>query len=287
MHCWQWGCEAVGNPEVSVIIRTKNEAQRLGDVLNALKSQDYDGGVELIVVDSGSSDGTVEIARRHGARVMEIAPETFSFGRALNIGSRAAHGEFLVNISGHSVPVHDTYLRTLLAPYSDPDVVATFGRDLPFPDACPSQARDVETWFPSEQVDFGRYFSNANSSVRRWAWEEQPWDESLPGAEDAHWAQQMLAKGHRIVYVPDAVAYHSHSNSPLFVYRRAVRETRGFKTFDQTRAGYDLAGAIRFWLGMSWLDMRYTLETRRNPLWLFHILAYRGAQALGLYLGAR
>jgi rhamnosyltransferase len=277
----------MSDPRASVIIRTKNEAQRLSDVLNSLKSQDYDGGVEIIVVDSGSTDGTVEIAREHGARVIEMTPETFSFGRALNVGARASRGEFLVNISGHAVPVHNTYLQTLLAPYSDPNVVATFGRDLPFPDACPSQARDVETWFPSEQVEFGQYFSNANSSVRRSAWEEQPWDETLPGAEDAHWAQQMLSRGYRIVYVPKALVYHSHSNSPLFVYRRAVRETRGFKAFDQSRAGYDLAGALRFWLGMSWLDIRYTLETRRNPLWIFHILAYRGAQALGLYWGAR
>lgn len=274
-------------PRVSVIIRTKNEAKRLGDALAALQRQDYPDGLEVIVVDSGSTDGTVEIARECGARVIEMAPGTFSFGRALNIGAEASRGQFLVNISGHSVPVHDTYLRTLLAPYRDPNVVATFGRDLPLPDACPSQARDVETWFPSEQVEFGRYFSNANSSVRRWAWEEQPWDESLPGAEDARWAQQILAKGYRIVYVPEALVYHSHSNSPLFIYRRAVRETRGFKTFDQGRAGYHLAGAIRFWLAMSWLDIRYTLETRRNPLWVFHILAYRGAQALGLYLGAR
>jgi glycosyltransferase involved in cell wall biosynthesis len=274
-------------PGVSVIIRTKNEGAYLGQVLEALRNQDYANGMEIVVVDSGSTDDTTDIARRFGVRLIEMKPEAFTFGRALNIGSEAARGELLVNLSGHAIPVERDYLRHLTTPLQEPQVWATFGRDVPLPDCCPSQARDIEEWFPDKWVDRSRFFSNANACLRRLAWKEVPFDEELTGAEDAKWAQEVLATGAKIVYVPTAKVYHSHTCSPRFVYIRAVRETKALKTIDPTRAQVGLLRAIRFWFGISTLDYVYAWRQRSHPKWYLHIPVYRAFQSWGLYSASR
>jgi rhamnosyltransferase len=274
-------------PRVSAVIRTRNEGAYLGSVLQALLDQDYADGVEIIIVDSGSTDDTLSVARQFGVRLIEIRPEEFTFGRALNIGSEAARGEFLVNLSGHAIPVEREYLEHLTAPFEDPIVWATFGRDVPLPGCCPSQARDVETWFPDAWIDRSRFFSNANACLRRRAWETFAFDEEVTGAEDAKWAQQVLATGSRIVYVPTATAYHSHTCSPRFIYIRAVRETTALKEIDPARAQVSVLRALRHWLGTSALDLAYAWRHRSHPKWYFHIPVYRACQAWGLYRASR
>jgi len=275
------------SPRISIIIRTKNEGAFLERVLIALLEQDYPDGLEIIIVDSGSTDRTLDIAKRYNTRLIEIKPEEFTFGRALNIGCAAARGEFLVSLSGHAIPVNKEYLKNLTAPYEDPQVMATFGRDVPLPGCCPSQARDIEEWFPNEWLDRGHFFSNANASLRRTAWEWLPFDETLTGAEDALWAKQVLAAGYKIIYVPTAAAYHSHTASPRFIYKRAVRETKALKLFEPARAQVGLKEALRFWWGISLRDFAYAFKHGFHPKWYLHIPIYRAAQAWGLYIGSR
>jgi rhamnosyltransferase len=277
----------IASPRVSVVIRTRDEGARLGQVLRALLGQDYDEGLEILVVDSGSTDGTLAIARSAGARLIEISSQDFTFGRALNVGSEAAQGEFLVNLSGHAVPVQHDYLKQLTAPFEHAEVWATFGRDVPWPDCCPSQARDITDWFPGSGVERPGFFSNANACLRRQAWESFPFDEALSGAEDIQWAKQVRAAGYRIVYVPTAMAFHSHTSAPCFAFTRAYRETRALKEIEPSRARYGLGKALRFWLGISALDYRYAWRHRSPARWYGHIPIYRGFQAWGLYRGSR
>ncbi len=109
-------------PLVSIIIRTYNEARHLGAALQAVAVQAMAGRppVEVIVVDSGSTDGTREIALAAGARVIGIDKSEFTFGRSLNRGCEAARGEFLVFISGHCIPVESNWLEQMIAPFADP-----------------------------------------------------------------------------------------------------------------------------------------------------------------------
>jgi rhamnosyltransferase len=274
-------------PRVSVIIRTKNEGTYLERVLQAVHDQDYADSVEIVLVDSGSTDDTLEIARRFAVRLIEIRPEEFTYGRALNIGAKAAHGELLVNLSGHAIPVERDYFQHLLAPFEDPAVWATFGRDVPLPGGCPSRGRDLETWFPNAWADRSRFFSNANACLRKQAWEALPFDEDLSIAEDAKWAQQVLAAGCRIVYVPTASAYHPHPCSPRYIYLRSVLETTAFKEFDPARAHMTAVRALRHWLGTSARDYGYAWRHRCHPKWVFHIPIYRACQAWGFYRASR
>jgi rhamnosyltransferase len=275
-------------PTISAIVRTFNEARWIGETLSALRGQNYPIPIEIIVVDSGSTDNTLEIAAPLADRIVNLSPGTFTFGRALNRGAETATGELLLNLSADATPIDTDYLRSLIAPLEAPEVVATFGRDCPRPDASPSQARDAETWFPATRsLDPARRYSNANACIRRSIWEQFPFNEILKGAEDLEWARRVLTAGHRIVYVPEAMVSHSHPPSPRDVYARAFRQRRTLCSLDPVERGFSPGHALRFWLGISTLDFIYALRHHYAIQWFFHIPLYRAAQAWGLYQGAR
>jgi rhamnosyltransferase len=100
--------------DVSIVIRAKNEARFIGETLAAIGRQEGVGQVEVIVVDSGSTDGTQDIVRGYPARLIEIPPETFTYGRALNLGVAAARGGVVVSLSAHSLPAHERWLANLV-----------------------------------------------------------------------------------------------------------------------------------------------------------------------------
>ena len=214
--------------ETSVVIRTKDEAAGLGTLLCALGEQSRPAG-ETIVVDSGSRDSTLAIARGWGARILELDPEQFSFGRALNLGSAAASGEFLVYLSAHACPVDEQYLERLLAPFVEPQVAGVYGRQIPWPKCNVFEASAIEAAFPAgarQQAD-DFFFSAANCAVRRARWEDRPFNEDLPGCEDQAWAKWAIGAGYRIIYEPTAEVFHSHNEGLRGVYRRSRREAIG------------------------------------------------------------
>ena len=115
---------------VSVIIRTLNEQQYLGELLDAVGTQNTVFDVEVILVDSGSTDSTLPIAEAAGCRIVHVDPSQFTFGRSLNIGCRAARGDVLAFISGHCVPAGPDWLGSLVQPIVDDVAEYTYGRQL-------------------------------------------------------------------------------------------------------------------------------------------------------------
>lgn len=272
------------NFAVSVLIRTKNEAKYLGKVLESLKRQLYDGTVEIIIVDSGSTDNTLSIAKSFGCRIIEIKPQDFSFGRALNIGIKQSSGEIIINLSGHSVPEHTNYIALMTEPFSDEYVAATFGRDIPWPEACPSQARDILNHFPETNLDWNK-FSNANAAIRKSFWEIIPFDEKILAAEDILWARQIVSLGYKIEYVPEAKVFHSHSASLKYINKRAYIESKSLNALDDRKHNFGFLRAIRFFCGHTVKDLVFTIKNGYGFFWIFHIPLYRASQSLGLYRG--
>jgi rhamnosyltransferase len=103
----------------SLVIRAYNEEAHIGRLLEGVQQQTV-RDVEVILVDSGSTDRTVEIARQFGARVVHIRPQEFTFGRSLNLGLSAATRDLVVIASAHVYPVYPDWLERLLEPFADP-----------------------------------------------------------------------------------------------------------------------------------------------------------------------
>lgn len=197
------------HPLVSIIVRTKNEERWITACLRAVYNQTY-RNIEVVVVDNGSTDHTLKRAAEFPVKVIHIAD--FTPGKAINDGIRASTGQFIVCLSGHCVPVHDTWLESLIRDLTDSQVGGVYGRQEPLSYTSDSDKRDLITVFGLDkkiQVK-DSFFHNANSAFRRELWDRFPFDEQVTNIEDRVWGQQIIAAGMKIVYEPEASVYHWH-----------------------------------------------------------------------------
>jgi threonine dehydrogenase-like Zn-dependent dehydrogenase/glycosyltransferase involved in cell wall biosynthesis len=213
-------------PETSIIIRAFNEERFLPMLLETISNQGYTD-YEIIVVDSGSYDGTPEIARKAGVQLLEISSDDFTFGYSLNLGIEASTGRYLVIVSAHVVPTTDDWLGSLIEPLRDDNVAVAYGRQRGTPDSKFAEFRDYVRTFGDQRRDQRApdfFTNNANAAIRRDLWKEHRFDESLSGIEDIAWAKHWMERDYRAVYTPDATIFHIHRESWDQVRRRFQRE---------------------------------------------------------------
>jgi 2-desacetyl-2-hydroxyethyl bacteriochlorophyllide A dehydrogenase len=216
----------VPTPETSIVIRAFNEERWLPEVLTAVGRQTY-RNFEVLLVDSGSLDRTRDIAAAHGARIIRLRSEDFTFGHSLNLGIQAARGMFIAIISAHAIPTDEQWLERLVAPLREPDTAMVFGGQRGHAVSKFSEARDLERVFPATPLvmdDDHVFVNNANSAIRRDLWEQHRFDEGLPGLEDAEWAKFWIPLGRKVLYEPAACIYHVHTESWAQVRHRFHRE---------------------------------------------------------------
>lgn len=209
----------------SIVIRTYNEEKHLTELLTVVNQQ-VDIEYEVVIVDSGSTDRTLEIAESFGARITFIKKEEFTFGRSLNVGCEAALGQFLVFISGHCIPVTNKWLVNLVQPLIDQKAVYSYGRQVGRDTTKFSEKQVFKKYFPSNSSirQSGFFCNNANAALLRSAWEEMPFDETLTGLEDMFLAKMLVDQGKCIAYTAKAGVYHIHDESWMQVKRRYERE---------------------------------------------------------------
>jgi glycosyltransferase involved in cell wall biosynthesis len=211
---------------VGVVIRTLNEEELLGTCLRKLAEQRSPFDLDVVVVDSGSTDATLEIARAWGVTVVEMEPSAFDYSSALNLGIRRAEGDLVLILSAHAVPLDERWVAHMTAPFEDPRVAGVTGRQVPWPTAPFHEVARLQATFPARRAEYRHdraeeiLFSNAASCIRRAVWSEEPF--ARPAAEDLHWARRVTAKGWTIVYEPAAVVRHSHAESPRAQARRLI-----------------------------------------------------------------
>jgi glycosyltransferase involved in cell wall biosynthesis len=237
---------------VTVAIPVRDAGAGLASVLSSVRAQRIACEVELLVVDSGSIDGSMEVARSRGARVVEIAPTDFSHGGTRNLMMKLAEGEHVAFLSQDAAPSHDGWLATLIEGFEmAEDVALVFGPYLPRPDASPMVKRELGEFFASFSED-GRpvlqrleqgagagpayrrspeplsFFSDANGCVARWAWRNVPYRD-VPYAEDQLLAAEMLEAGYAKVFHPGAAVVHSHDYPTATYFRRCFDEWRALR----------------------------------------------------------
>ena len=236
--------------EVTVAIPVRDGGELLGRTLRALAGQTV--AHELLVCDSGSRDGSVERAREHGARVLEIDPRAFSHGGTRNLLMREAGGQRVALLTQDAEPVGERWLERLLAGFElgGGEVGIVYGPYRPRPEASAAVRLELERWFGSLSPEgepvlerlapeeralpalalVGRrgFFTDANACLARGAWERVPFRE-VPYAEDRVLALDMLRAGYGKAFVPEAAVWHSHTYSAGQQLRRSFDEWRGLR----------------------------------------------------------
>jgi glycosyltransferase involved in cell wall biosynthesis len=271
----------------SVVIRAYNEAAHLGKLLAGLARQTC-RDVEIILVDSGSTDDTVSIAQSSGARVVHIRPEDFTFGRSLNRGIEAARGELIIIASAHVYPIYPDWADRLLDLFRDEAVAVVYGKQRGVASSKFSEQRVFRQWFPDNDIapQSSPFCNNANAAIRRSLWQQHPYDESLTGLEDVAWAKWAQAQGRQVVYAARAEVAHVHAETMRAVYDRYRREAMAFKRiFPESHFSvYDC-------LRLSTSNILGDLRQARNERVLLgnsgSILWFRTAQFWGTYQGYR
>lgn len=214
------------SPRASIVVRCYNEVEHIGRLLHGLYEQTMDD-FEVILVDSGSTDGTLDVARQYPIDdVVYIDPAEFSFGRSLNYGCEAAAGEFCVFVSAHVYPRRDDWLETLLAKFEDDDVALVYGKQRGNHVTKYSETQIFKQWFPDHDIDHQEepFCNNANAAIRRDVWADFPYDEDLTGLEDVDWAKRVQAAGYEISYAADAEIIHVHDETSREIFNRYRRE---------------------------------------------------------------
>ncbi len=248
-------------PSVSIIIRSFNEEAQLGALLEGIELQKTEGPVEVILVDSGSTDGTLDVAEAFSVKIIHIAPEEFSFGRSLNFGLTAAQSDLCVIVSAHCYPVDQDWLSEMLAPFADPQTALVYGRQCAGKTTKYSEEQIFRSWFPRESVDDYQvaFCNNANAAIRRSVWIDHPFDESLPGLEDLDWARRVRGEGHRIGYRATAAVYHVHDENRSQIYHRYFREALAYRQIYPNEL-FGLFDFVRFFLMNTLSDAAHALR---------------------------
>lgn len=302
---------AAYRPRVSICIPTLNGGAEFLAVLAKIAAQDYAPRAELVVIDSGSSDGTAEAAEAAGAKMLRIDKRQFNHGRARNLAIAAAGGEVLAMLTQDAEPRDAQWLSALVAAFADPSVAGAYSRQVPRPACSPLLRWRLEQWSagrtqrvvqalasPEEYERLAPLerlarcaFDDVSSAVRRSVWERLPFEERRFG-EDVAWAKRVLLAGHRIVFEPAAVVVHSHELSTWYEFRRIYADhanlkelfgvhtipTRGalWRAFRHQQALY---GRILGELGLARMQ-RLRARAHSIPYALFENLAqYFGARA--------
>ncbi|RKJ99822.1 glycosyltransferase family 2 protein [Alicycliphilus denitrificans] len=298
-------------PRASVLIPVKNGGALLGEVLDAVLAQSTPWPFEVVVVDSGSRDGSVECARQRGVRVELIPAAEFGHGRTRNYLASLSRGDFLVFITQDARPADAHWLRHLVEGCdSAPDVAGAFGPHRAHPGARHVTERELAEHFAGfgsvlsrvqleDRERFDRevgyrqwlhFFSNNNSCLRRSVWEKLPFPDVM-FAEDQTWMLSAIKAGYAKAFVPEAAVYHSHDFGVWETLQRNFDEASSF----QRDFGYDmqrsLARALASAVLLARRDARWLRQAGvRGWSWLKHSAYMAGielARTSGQFLGTR
>jgi rhamnosyltransferase len=244
--------------KLSVIMRTKNSDWVVEQALRAMHSQTI-REFELVVVDSGSTDRTLDIVRRYQPKLIEINPSAYIPGAVLNQAIQQASGDILVFQNSDTVPLHSFALERLLEPLHAPNVVATFARQVPRPEAASWVRRDYEASFPAAgEAPQWMPLSLPLAAMHRWAWERHPFHTAAWGSEDVEWGVWAKREGYGVRYVPRCVVMHSHNYTLRETFgRRFIEGEADAFIHGHRNSPLDVARRI---LGSTVRDMAYQVR---------------------------
>lgn len=219
-------------PLVSIIIRTKNEERWIHSCLKAVFKQEYNN-FEVIVVDNNSTDTTLRRIEEFPVKVITI--KDFFPGKAINEGIKSSKGKIIVCLSGHGIPVTSNWLEKLVFELKDSQVAGVYGRQEPLSFSSDFDKRDLITVFGLDKKIQKKdtFFHNANSAFRREIWDAYPFNEKISNIEDRVWGKEVISKGFKIIYEPEASIYHWHGIHHNLNPQRASNVVKILESIDE------------------------------------------------------
>lgn len=297
-------------PLVTVVILTKNGGSEFESCLSRVFAQRVDWPFEVIIIDSGSRDNTLEIARRFPTRLIQIKSEQFNHGETRNLGAKHAKGQYIVFLTQDAIPCDENWLSALIANFTDKQVAGVFSRQIPKRNCNILTRRALESWVTGRRQRVVRFirnkaeyeklspmekyllatFDNVSSCIRRSVWEQFSFAHASFG-EDIEWSKTVLEAGYKIVYEPESKVSHSHNRSVLYEFKRTYVDHRNLNRLFGLKLIPSLRDALRCvfrGIGSYWI---YVIQSAASPGEKIHLM-FRVpfltlAQVFGQYLGVK
>jgi rhamnosyltransferase len=295
--------------EISVVILTKNEEKYIGSVLEMVFKQEVEGGYEVIVIDSGSQDATLNIVRNYPVKIVNINPDEFAHSKTRNLGVILSKGVYVVFLTADAIPTNSIWLRNLILPFkSNSDIAGVYSRQIPKSNCYPSEARDISAGAAllpkiksintgvAHQVGYFNkniwkfiIFSNISSAYRRDLLEKYPFKEDILAVEDQEWACRLIKNGYSIYYEPASCVHHSHNDTLKKLYNRHYRYGLSFRKFVKDKS----RGTIYYFIKVTIYEiirdyiflMTYAQSLIKKIIWFFKIPFFRVIKNFSFYQG--
>jgi rhamnosyltransferase len=289
--------------ESSIIILTRNGEATIGECLGQIYTQNYTD-FEVIVIDSASTDRTLDILSNFPVKVFNIKVEEFGHGKTRNYGAKLAKGKYLVYLTQDAIPFNENWLENLLQNFNDKDVAGAYSRNVPKEGCDPFEARYITRgWGTEKQLKSIKdpasnypasykelvFFSNTSSCIRKDVWEKIPFDDNLVQTEDQDWARNVLEAGYKISYDPASMVLHSHNNSLKTLFRKYFDAGTAHKIVFKNNNNVYFPLIPFFSVISTFLDFKFMLSHGYGSLsiikWLPAAVLRHFIEATGFWLG--
>jgi rhamnosyltransferase len=269
--------ENTNSPKISIIIPVKNGAGTINACLKDIYAQNLISETEVIVIDSGSTDGTLEIVKKYPVRLYQIPPEDFGHGKTRNYGVSLAKGELVVMTVQDARPSSDKWLETMQQHFDDPDIAGVCGQQaVPHEkDKNPvqwfrpiSKAKYTEKYFPKgefikltqeEQWQHCRW-DDVNAMYRKSILEQIPFRDVEFG-EDMIWAKDALSAGYKIVYDNRAMVWHYHHYTDSDKLKQRIHQTLHF-TYETFAVQRQNPYNLKYFVRLVYLLIKFSVRTK-------------------------
>lgn len=268
---------------ISIVYLTRNGGKLFEDSLRRVFEQEIDQPYEVICIDSGSKDSTMEVIKMFPVRLIQIVPSSFSFGPVRDFGFSKAQGDIIVTLSQDVVPCDEKWLYQLTKPFNDPNIAVVQGHDVR------PQHDDIFFWekvgyfyFTKETKkwirEYGIGLSCSNMAIRKDVWLKCKFGDT-PMSEDKALQVKLKGNGFKIVFAKDARAFHGHLYKVGSLIKRCENEGLGWRyagvNYSFFEMVYDLISVRKFLILLKGFlqrrisDLAEVLFPIIRPVWLY------------------
>lgn len=230
--------------DISIILLTKNGGSRLEELMQSIKNQKFEGNIEVIAIDSGSQDNTIDILKKYNAKIYRIAPEDFHHSKTRNLGAQKSKGNILVYLTQDALPIDNYLLMNLLKQLNNNDISVVYGRQIANLDAKKMDVFFYSYFYPKEKkvLDIKHaenpkkfymenvFVSDVCAAIKKDVWEKIRFDDNVSMSEDKDFALRVLKEGYAILYEPSAAVYHSHDYTIRSLFKRRFKDGTAFSS---------------------------------------------------------